>query len=368
MSETSPFMRRALEAAAAARGRTSPNPWVGAVIERDGEILAVGATSPPGGAHAEANAITSSPDSRGATIYVTLEPCFPFEGKRTPPCSQAIVDAGITRVVIALEDPDPNVRGLGIAHLRAAGVEVEVGDGAEAAVAQLRPYIKHRQTGIPYVIAKFAASIDGRIATATGDSQWITGEAARERAHEQRAAVDAVMVGSGTVLADDPSLTARPGGEESARQPVRIVLDARGRVSPAARLFKQPGHIIVATSRDAPAAYKREIAIAGAHVIECEATADGINLDQLLRTLGQRGIMSIWAEGGATLLGSLFAEGHVDEAWAFIAPLIIGSDGLPAVGLTGVTHLGDAFRLADPEFELLPPDVLVRGYTGSWSP
>jgi diaminohydroxyphosphoribosylaminopyrimidine deaminase/5-amino-6-(5-phosphoribosylamino)uracil reductase len=361
-------MRRALDAAAAAQGRTSPNPWVGAVIERDGVILATGATSPSGGPHAEANALASAPDARGATIYATLEPCFPFEGKRTPPCSQAIIDAGISRVVIAMEDPDPNVRGLGIAHLRAAGLDVEVGDGAEAAIAQLRPYIKHRQTAVPYVIAKFAASIDGRIATATGDSQWITGEAARERAHEQRALVDAVMVGSGTVLADDPSLTARPGGDEAARQPVRIVLDARGRVSPSARLFKQPGHAIVVTARDASPAYKRDIALAGAQVIECEAGTDGVNLDQLLRVLGQRGIMSIWAEGGATILGSLFAGGHVDETWAFIAPLIIGSDGLSAVGLTGVTHLGDAFRLADPAFELLPPDVLIRGYTGSWSP
>ena len=360
-------MQRALDAAGRVQGFTSPNPWVGALIERDGEVLAVGATSPPGGGHAEANAIASTPSAEGATLYCTLEPCFPFEGKRTPPCSQAIIDAGIARVVIAIEDPDPNVRGLGIESLRTAGVEVEVGDGAAAATEQLRPYIKHRQTSRPYVIAKFATSLDGRIATATGDSQWITGDAARERAHEGRAIADAILVGSGTVLADDPSLTARPGGIAAVRQPVRIVVDARGRVRPDARLFKQPGHTIVVTAENSPAEYKGLITSAGAQLIECEATATGINLDQLLGILARRGIVSIWAEGGATLLGSLFEGGHVDEVWAFVAPLLIGSDGLPAVALTGRAALADSVRLQDPRIEALPPDVLIRGYTGVWS-
>jgi diaminohydroxyphosphoribosylaminopyrimidine deaminase/5-amino-6-(5-phosphoribosylamino)uracil reductase len=361
-------MRRALDAAASVRGTTSPNPWVGAVLVRAGQVISTGATAPPGGPHAEAAAITSAPNPRGTDLYVTLEPCTPFTGKRTSPCAQAIIDAGISRVVIALQDADPNVRGRGTALLRAAGISVEVGDGAEAATEMLRPYLKHRQTGLPYVIAKFAASLDGRTATATGDSQWITSEPARNRAHQQRAWVDAIMVGSGTVLADDPSLTARPAAQLAPHQPARVILDARGRVSPGATLFKQPGRTIIATGSAVPATWKRDIAAAGAQVIECEADGSGVNLNQLLAALAQRGIMSIWAEGGATLLGSLFAGGHADEVWAFIAPLIIGGDGLPAVAGAGVTRVADALHLIDPVVEHLPPDILVRGYTGVWSP
>ena len=369
MADPSPPMRRALEAAAAVRGTTSPNPWVGATVVRDGEIIAVGATSPPGGPHAEAAALAAAGRAaRGATLYTTLEPCFPFEGKRTPPCSQAIIDAGVAHVVVAIEDADPRVRGRGTALLREAGITVDIGDGSGEATALLRPYLKHRQTGLPYVIAKFAASLDGRIATATGESQWITGEAARERAHEERAHVDAILVGSGTVLADNPSLTARPGGTLAGHQPVRVILDARGRTPPASALFAQPGHTIVATSNQADAAWKREVAAAGAQLIDCERDARGVNLDQLLPALGQRGIISIWAEGGAAVLGSLFEGGHVDEVWAFLAPLIIGGDGLPAVASLGARALSDAFRLSEPTVELLHPDVLVRGYTGSWSP
>lgn len=361
-------MQRALDAAATARGTTSGTAWVGAVIVRDGEIIATGATAPDGGQHAEAAALAAVPDARGADLYTTLEPCFPFPGKRNPPCSQAIIDAGISRVVVALEDPDPNVRGRGTVALREAGITVEIGDGAEATRELLRPYLKHRETGMPYVIAKFAASLDGRTATAAGDSKWITGEAARDRAHQQRALVDAIMVGSSTVLADDPSLTARPGGELAARQPLRIVLDARGRVSPASAVFKQPGATIVATSMSAPKDWKREIVAAGGRLIECESTVSGVNLDQLLFVLGQRGIISIWAEGGGTLLGALFEGGHVDELWAFIAPLVLGSAARAALAEIGPEFVADAPRLGHPIVELLLPDVLIRGYTGKWSP
>ncbi len=361
-------MQYAVEAAATARGVTSPNPWVGAVLVRHGQVVATGATAPPGGAHAEAAAIAAVADARGMDLYVTLEPCTPFPGKRTPPCAQAIIAAGIRRVVIAIEDPDPNVSGRGTALLRKAGIAVEVGDGAEAVTALLRPYIKHRQSGLPYVIAKFAASLDGRIATRTGDSKWITSESARDRVHHERAWVDAVMVGSGTVLADDPSLTARPGGQLATHQPLRVILDAHARVSPDAAVFRQPGHTLVATTASAPPAWKREIVRAGGQLIDCEPGGTGINLDQLLAALAQRNIMSIWAEGGATLLGSLFEGAHADELWAFIAPLIVGGDGLPAVGGHGPAHIADALRLREPQVELLPPDVLVRGYTGSWSP
>ena len=364
----SELMAPALAAAATARGRTSPNPWVGAVIVRDGRVLATGATQPPGGDHAEAEALSRC-DAHGATMFVTLEPCAPFPGKRTPPCASRIIQAGVSRVVIALEDPDPRVRGRGIALLREAGIDVEVGDGASDAMAQLRPYLKHCETGLPYVIAKFAASLDGRTATASGDSKWITGEEARNRAHEQRAWVDAIMVGSGTVLADDPSLTARPSGQLAARQPMRVILDARGRSPATAAVFTQPGATIVATTSASETAWRGAIAATGAQVILCEASNSGVNLDQLLQTLGQRGVLSIWAEGGGTLLGALFDGSHVDELWAFLAPLVIGgTTSLPAVGGAGAPFVRDAWGLREVQIETLGRDLLVRGFVGDWSP
>jgi len=360
-------MKRAIEAAAAVRGRTNPNPWVGAVVVRGSEVIAVGATATYGGPHAEASALAAAGPG-GGELYVTLEPCMPFPGKRTPPCAEAIVAGGISRVIVALEDTHPSVAGRGLAYLREHGVVVEVGDGREETVALLRPFLKHRATGLPYVIAKFAASLDGRIATASGDSKWITGEAARDRGHQERARVDAILVGSSTVLADDPELTARPGGVRCDFQPVRVVVDSRGRVPSGARIFHQGGPTIVATTATAPASWKREIVDAGGQIVECERGPGGVSLDQLLQILGQRGIGSVWAEGGGTLLGSLFTGGHVDEVWAFMAPLIIGGDGRPALAGTGAATMGDAWRLRDVQIERLGPDVLVRGYAGDWTP
>jgi len=366
---TSKHMRLALDAALSARGRTSPNPWVGAVIVRDGAVVATGATEPYGGRHAEAVALANAGEAaRGADVYVTLEPCAAFPGKRTPPCSDALVAAGLGRVFVALEDPHPGVGGRGLDALRAAGIQVDVGDGAVEARALIRPHLKRWATGTPYVIAKFAASLDGRIATAIGDSKWITGEAARARAHEQRAWVDAILVGSGTVLADDPSLTARPGGDLAERQPLRIVVDARGRTPASARLLREPGATAVATTDASSPAWRQEIAAAGAQVLVCEPGSAGVNLDQLLLALVQRDVVSIWAEGGATLLGSLFDGGHVDEVWAFLAPLIIGGTGLSAIGGTGTDTIAGAWRIREPVVESLEGDMLVRGYAGDWSP
>ena len=358
-------MRAALDAAEAVRGATSPNPWVGAVVVRDGEITGQGATSPPPGMHAEAAALAGG-EAQGATLYCTLEPCAAFEGKRTPPCVDAIRDAGIAKVVVALEDPDPRVSGRGIAALREAGVTVETGDGREEVSRSLRPYLKHRQTGTPYIIAKFAASLDGRTAANTGDSKWITGEAAREVVHRERARVDAILSGSGTVLADDPALTARPGGILPGRQPVRVIVDARGRVPADAQVFSGPGHVIVAAGEDAPDAWKQQITATGATVIDCERDGTGVNLQQLLPALARRGIMSAWVEAGSTLLGSLFDGGHVDELWAFLAPRIIGGRGAPAVGGEGVQRVADAHALREVVVEQVGNDILVRGYTGRW--
>lgn len=358
-------MQRALDLAASVRGSTSPNPWVGAVVVREGRVVSEGATAPAGGPHAEAAALAGV-NAHGCALYVTLEPCTPFPGKRTPPCAEAIVAAGCRRVVVAMEDPDPGVRGRGTALLREAGIEVEVGDGGEAARDLLRPYTRHRLTGRPYVIAKFAASLDGRTATRTGESKWITGEAARDRAHRERAWVDAILVGSGTVLADDPALTARPGGVTAARQPLRVVLDGRGRTPPGARLLREAGQTLIATTCDADPAWRRAMAEQGAEVWDCGASE--VDLAQLMDELGARGVLSVWAEGGATVLGALFDGGHVDEVWAFIAPLIIGGDGPGAVGGEGAALVAQAWRLEAPRVEVIGPDVLLRGYTRSWPP
>ncbi|MCC6381886.1 MAG: bifunctional diaminohydroxyphosphoribosylaminopyrimidine deaminase/5-amino-6-(5-phosphoribosylamino)uracil reductase RibD [Dehalococcoidia bacterium] len=353
-------MQRALRAAAAVRGQTRSNPWVGAVLVRDDVVVGEGATAPPGGVHAEAAAIAAT-GGRGGTLYVTLEPCVPFAGKRTRACVEAIVAAGVERVVVGIPDPDARVQGRGIAWLRERGVTVEVGDGEREVEQQLRPYLKHRSTGRPYVVAKFAASLDGRIATASGDSRWITGEAARERSHQERARVDAILVGSGTVLADDPALTARPGGVLAERQPLRVVVDARGRVPLSARLFDVPPVILATTRRSSPE-WRRGVVACGAEVIECAGTESGVDLDQLLEALAQRGVITVWAEGGGTLLGALFRDGQVDELWAFLAPVVIGGDGKAAVAGPGTATVAEAWRLEGTVVESLERDILVRGY------
>lgn len=354
-------MQRAIDAARAVRGYTSPNPWVGAVLVRDGRVISIGATAPFGGPHAEAAALANV-DARGADLYTTLEPCMPFEGKRTPPCSEAVLAAGIRRVVIALEDPHAPVAGQGAAFLRGHGIAVELGDGAEAVRDLLRPYLRWRSTGRPNAIAKFAVSLDGKVGAPAAGIRWLTGEAALARAHEDRAWVDAIMVGSGTVLADDPALTARNHGQLAPRQPVRVVLDGSGAVRPSAKVLGA-GAIVATASRDV--AWRDSIARTGATLLEIEDSAGGLNLVQLLRALGQRNIMSLLVEGGPTLLQSLFQEDLVDEVHAYIAPLVLGSAGLPLFP-GGATF--EPATLQGVVVEELHPDVLIRGYTGAWSP
>jgi len=355
-------MQRALAASRGVRGRTSPNPWVGAVLVRGGRVVGTGATAPDGGPHAEAQALAGG--RRGGTLYVTLEPCAPFPGKRTQPCAEAIIEAGVERVVVALLDAEPRVRGRGVAMLREAGIEVEVGDGAAEAEALLRPYLKQRETGRPYVIAKFAATLDGRIAAAGGDSQWITGEAARERAHEQRAWVDAILVGSGTAVADDPSLTARPGGRTAERQPLRVVLDGRGRLSPGARLFGEPGRTLVFVGEEAPVRLTKGLSEAGAEVVPAGLGDDWrVDVGMVLSELGRRGVVNLLVEGGGTVLGSLFDTGLVDEVRAFVAPVIIGGgEAASPVEGRGAETMGRAWRLERTVMEPVGGDWLISGY------
>jgi diaminohydroxyphosphoribosylaminopyrimidine deaminase/5-amino-6-(5-phosphoribosylamino)uracil reductase len=310
-------MRRALAAAEGVRGRTSPNPWVGAVVLSDSDGAHqwfAGATAPPGGPHAEVTALQSAGgQARSGTLYVTLEPCS--HHGRTPPCAQAIIESGVRRVVVAVEDPDPRVSGQGIAALRSAGLEVEVGVEEDAAREQLAAYLKHRRTGRPWVILKLAATLDGGIAAPDGSSQWITGEAARADAHRLRARSDAVLVGAGTVRADDPTLTVRlPADDPDFRgpdaQPIRVVL---GRVPAGAAV--------------APA---------------LELHGD---LGEVLDELGRRGVLEVLVEGGATVAHAFHSSGLVDRYVLYLAPALFGgNDARPLFAGPGAPTIDDLWR------------------------
>lgn len=360
------LMQRALDLAREAPEPTSPNPTVGAVIVADGRIVSEGVTEPPPGAHAEVVALSAAGEkARGATLYVTLEPCN--HHGRTPPCTQAIIDAGIAEVHYAVADSDPNVAGGGRAALEAAGIRVVEGEGeAEAAARRINEaFFKHRTTGLPFVIAKFAASLDGRIAAASGDSRWVSGPETRAWAHRLRTRIDAILIGSSTVVVDDPLLTARPDGVDAARQPLRIVVDTRGRTPPMAQVFTGPAKTLVATSDHAPADWRASIEARGAEVLPFPLTDDHVDLRALLEELGRRDILTLLVEGGGVILGSFFDAGLVDKVHAVIAPMIVGAADAPAaVAGVGADRMADALRLRDVTVEHLGEDILVTGYAG----
>ncbi|MBI2761815.1 MAG: bifunctional diaminohydroxyphosphoribosylaminopyrimidine deaminase/5-amino-6-(5-phosphoribosylamino)uracil reductase RibD [Chloroflexi bacterium] len=355
-------MALALDEARLARGTTSPNPAVGAILVLDGAIVGGGHTQPPGGPHAEVMALRQAGErARGATMYVTLEP-HNIRG-RTPPCTRAMIEAGVAEVHCAMIDPDPRIRGGGIAELRAAGVQVVVGERGDDAARVVEDFIVHRTLGRPLVAVKFAASLDGRIAAVGGDSRWISGPDARAWVHRERAVLDAIMAGSGTVLADNPLLTARPASEPAPRQPLRVVLDSSGRIPASARVLGPGARTLVATTAASPAAWRDEVASTGAEVLIVDTGEDGrVDLSALLAELGRRGVMSVLVEGGATVLGTLFDNRLVDKVHAVIAPMIIGGAAPAAVAGRGALHMSDVLRLVDVSTERLGPDVLVTGY------
>ena len=336
------YMHRALDLAREVVF-TSPNPRVGAVLARDGVILGEAAHRGAGHAHAEAETLEGV-DARGATVYVTLEPCS--HHGRTPPCAPALVAAGVTRVVAAMEDPDDRVTGRGFDLLRAAGVEVEIGL-LEAEARRLNaPFIHSRVTDRPLLTIKLALTLDGRLAATDGSSQWITGPEARASVHRRRAEVDAVLVGARTVLADDPSLTARNVG--AARQPIRVIADARGVVSPDAKAIRGEGEVILATtascSHEIQTAYKE----AGADVLVLDEAGGGVDLTSLMTHLGTRGCLEVFCEGGGELAGSFLRAGLVGRLELFYGPLLVGSGG-PGLTDIGVATLADAPRWTPTE-------------------
>lgn len=363
MVDASVWMRLALEQAAGAE-RVSPNPAVGCVLVRDAVVVGMGATRPPGGPHAERVALAAAGvRARGATAYVTLEPCSHWG--RTPPCVDGLIDAGVARVVCATIDPDPNVQGKGVSRLRAAGIAVEIGDGEEAARRSLLGFFRHRLSGRPLVTAKFAVSLDGRIATRTGDARWISGAEARARTVGERAMLDAILVGAGTAGADDPSLTARKAdGSLAATQPLRVVLDSRGRLPLAARLLDGVAPTLVATTEAAPAAWCDAIRATGAALAVLPAGDGGVALGALLDHLGGRGVLTLLVEGGAVVHGAFFDAGLVDRVQAVVAPVVVGGVAAPgAVGGRGVERMAEAYRLRDVTVDRVGEDVIITGLT-----
>jgi diaminohydroxyphosphoribosylaminopyrimidine deaminase/5-amino-6-(5-phosphoribosylamino)uracil reductase len=357
------WMREALALGNRARGRVSPNPAVGALLVADGEVVGRGWTQPPGGAHAEVVALADAGDrARGATLYVTLEPCG--HHGRTPPCADAVIAAGVARVVAAMADPNPLVAGGGLARLRAAGIEVTAGVEDAAARDAHAPFLHRLATGRPLVIAKYAATLDGRIATATGDSRWITGDAARLEAHRLRDRVAAIAVGAGTVLADDPLLTTRlPATEGAPHHPLRVVVDGRGRSPLTARIFDPalPARTCVLTSDLAPATWRADLAARG---VEVATLGPGPRLPvaAILAHLGALGVDSLLVEGGGDLLGAFFDAGAIDRVVAFVAPVIVGGASAPGpVGGSGIAALRHAPRLTGMQVRQIGDDILIEG-------
>ena len=359
---------RAIELASEARGHTSPNPLVGAVVVKNGKTIGEGFHQAAGRPHAEREALAAcSEDPAGATLYVSLEPCC--HHGRTPPCTDAIVEARIARVVIASDDPTVKASGRGAGILRDEGVVVEVCDGKASAAARLlnQPFRKHAKTGRPLVTWKAAMTLDGKVATGRGDSKWISGDASRARAHRWRAEYDAVACGIGTALADDPLLTARIEGVS--RQPTRVVFDAEARLPVTSKLVQTAREIplIVICSRAASRTATEALEAAGVEIIRARGDNEAARVTSGLQELGGRDVQSLLLEGGPHLGGAFLDAGEVDEARVFVAPLLAGgSRSKGALEGQGVELIGEAPRALEQTVETIDGDVLIQARFREW--
>jgi diaminohydroxyphosphoribosylaminopyrimidine deaminase/5-amino-6-(5-phosphoribosylamino)uracil reductase len=357
------YMDKALALAARGAGHVAPNPMVGAVVVRDGQVVGEGFHQALGGAHAEVNAIDAAGErAAGATLYVTLEPCNHFG--RTPPCTEKVLAAGIRRVVVAMADPNPDVRGGGNALLQARGIEVRCGVREAQARRLNESFIKFAATKRPFVVLKMAATLDGRIAASTGDARWVTGEAARAHVHRLRHAMDAILVGVGTVKADDPELTARlPEGP--GKDPIRLVLDTRLSMSKRAKVLTQastaPTYVVCGP--EASDVDRRRLSANGARILDAAVRKGRIDLAALVGQLGKMGITSLLIEGGAQVAASALAADIVDKVVLFYAPKLLGGDdGTPMFRGQGAAWMKDALTLRDLTVERVGEDILVVGY------
>jgi diaminohydroxyphosphoribosylaminopyrimidine deaminase / 5-amino-6-(5-phosphoribosylamino)uracil reductase len=365
-------LERAVELAARGLGAVKPNPVVGAVVAREGEVLGEGWHQHYGGAHAEVNAIEACglADLDGATLYVSLEPCC-HEGK-TPPCTDAILQTGIRRVVVASDDPTEKASGRGLGILRDEGVEVIVADGEVATAARLlnQAFRKHARVGRPWVLFKSAMTLDGKVATRTGDSQWISGEASRETAHRWRASVDAVVVGIGTALADDPQLTARPNGTPADPdvQPRRVVFDSLARIPLGSQLVAHAAEIplTVIVSRAASRSDTDALEAAGVQVLVASGENEPARVRAALDQLGAMGISSILLEGGPHLAGSFLDAGEVDEVRLFLAPLLLGGSARDPLEGEGIERISEATKALTMKCESIGEDLLISARLREW--
>lgn len=346
------YMDQALELAARP-AHTSPNPRVGAVVVRDGEVIGHGAHEGAGRPHAESVALDGV-DARGATLYVNLEPCN--HRGRTEPCVPRLIAAGIERVVVAIQDPDRRVAGSGIKALESAGVNVTVGVLKDAAERLNAPFLHHRSTGRSFLTLKLALSLDGKLGAPDGSSRWITGEEARSRVHARRLEADAILVGAGTVVKDDPELTVRHVPAD--RQPLRVITDSSGRVPPSAAIFGREGSTIVATTARCPHEVQTAWKEVGAEVLVLPDAEGAVDVSELLRTLGERDVVETYCEGGGTLATSLLRSDLVDRLELYRGPLLIGGSG-PGIGSIGVESMSDAVRWSTSIVERLGEDDLV---------
>ena len=357
------YMQMALDLAARGTGYTSPNPLVGAVVVKDQKVVGRGYHKRFGEAHAEVNALEEAgPKARGATLYVTLEPCN-HTGK-TPPCTEKILAAGIRRVVVAMGDPNPGVKGGGIDRLRAAGLEVVEDVARRAAQRQNEFFLKHTRTGTPFVILKCAATLDGRIATRTGDAQWVSGPQSRGFVHALRHSVDGILVGIGTVNADDPSLTTRlPEG--GGRDPHRIILDTHLSIPLNARVLTQSSaaQTILVTGPDVAESARCRVEQSGARVLPVPSRNGRVDLHALMKILGAEGFSSVLVEGGSRVCGSALRAGIVDKLYFFYAPkLLAGDDGIPISQGPGSERMQDCLNVQHLTVHRFGPDVMIEGY------
>jgi diaminohydroxyphosphoribosylaminopyrimidine deaminase/5-amino-6-(5-phosphoribosylamino)uracil reductase len=346
------WMRLALRQAARAVGRTSPNPAVGCVLVKNGKLIAAGFTQPPGHDHAEVNALKKAASkARGATAYVTLEPCNHVG--RTGKCTDALIAAGVARVVVGMRDPNPNVAGGGLKRLREKRVATEIGILEAECQAHLEKWTRWVTTGRPWVTMKAAITLDGRLAARSGDSKWVSSELSRKHAHQMRSLADAVLVGARTVAMDDPQLTARiPRG----RDPRRVILD--GRLSIPARSKALPGALVISALDARP---RDDLAIEGVEIVQVPGRNGKVEMTEMLNALGRRGITWLLVEGGGQVHGQLLQAGLVDDVVLYIAPKLVGAGGVPLLGVEGVETMAEAWRLEHLAMKRLGEDLLVTG-------
>ncbi len=355
------YMRMALRLAEKARGRTSPNPMVGAVVMKNGRIISRGWHKKAGEPHAEAIALKKAgAAARGAALYVTLEPCS-HNNKRTPPCCPLVVNSGAKRVVVAMIDPNPQVSGNGIKGLRSAGIEVTTGVLKDEAKKLNEAFVKHVSTEMPFVTLKVAQTLDGKIATSSGESKWITGEAARKEGHKLRDINDAILVGINTVLNDDPSLTTRISG---GRDPIRVIVDSKLRIPLTSKVLtqKSSAKTIIATISASKAKIEK-LRAKGAEIIRTRNSNGRVDLRDLMKKLGKMDIMSVLIEGGSEINASALKAGIVDKVIMFLAPMLMtGKDSVCSIGGTAPLKLGQARRLKDVTIKFVGKDLMVEGY------